>query len=173
MKRWVGALAGLALLAGCGSPTSATPPAPRTPLAVADPHSSWDVSSFPDPCRTITDTELSAIVGTTVKPGTVLDSWPPLCQFVVDPQKRTYVYVSDDSGSNGKPDYDRKRVMSSLTQPVDGIGDEAYWQPDLGQLHVLSKNTHVFVAFAGAPVPDGAKEKALAMARLVLPRTAV
>jgi hypothetical protein len=177
MRRWILVIAAIAAavpLAGCGGSTSAQArpsTAAPTMTAAAAPHTSWDVSALPNPCRTITNTQVAAVVGGTVSAGVALESWPPLCQFVLDEQRRTYLYVSDDAGPTGREDYDRKRATSSATQAVDGIGDQAYWQPDLASLHVLGGATHVFVAFGGTPAPEGAKDKAIALARVILPRT--
>jgi hypothetical protein len=174
MRRWIPALTAVVLLAGCGGSTEAPPaagvrPITPAPSAVAAPHTSWDVSKLPSPCRTITTSEIAGVLGGNVNAGVVLESWPPLCQFVLDAQLRTYLYISDDSASTGKTDYDRKRSISSTTQAVDGIGDQAYWQSDLATLHVLSGATHVAVAFGGTPAPEAARDKAIALARVILP----
>jgi hypothetical protein len=178
MKRWIPSItlvATLTALAGCGGSAvaqagggSASDAKPTSTVAV--PRTSWDVSALPSPCRTITTTEIAGIVGGTVKAGVVLTSWPPLFQFVLDPQAHTYLYISDDSAATGRTDYDAKRAGSTKTEAVTGIGDQAYWQADLAALHVLSGATHVFVGFGGTPAPADAKEKALALARVILPR---
>lgn len=166
-------------LAGCGRPANsgAPPPPPAVSSSpsgpvVPVPHTSWDVSQFPDPCRTITGAELGGVLGYPVEPGHKVDSWPPLCQFVLSVADRLFLYISDDHGTTGREDYDRKRSSSPATEAVSGLGDQAYWQPDIAQLHVLKGDTHVFVGFGGVPAPSGAKDKALAIARLMLPRAA-
>ena len=88
--------------------------------------------------------------------GRKLDSWPPLCQFVLNAQGPLSLYVSDDSGATGREDYDRKRSLSAATEAVSGIGDQAYWQADIAQFHVMLGDTHVFVGFGGTPTPAGA-----------------
>jgi hypothetical protein len=176
MRQWIPALLALGLLTGCTSTANSVAPPPAPPSAVpsvsavAVPHTSWDVTDFPDPCRTITGTEVGSIVGLTVDAGRKLDSWPPLCQFALNAQGPLSLYVSDDSGATGREDYDRKRSLSAATEAVSGIGDQAYWQPDIAQFHVMLGDTHVFVGFGGTPTPDGAKDQALAIARLILTR---
>lgn len=155
------------LVAGCGSsgPTDATPVPSST-----DVHDSWDVSQMPDPCRTVTLAEVGAVLAEPVDPGTRLASWPPLCSFVMPGPPQEFLYVSDDSRPAARDDFDRQRTDSSTTETVEGIGDRAYWLPEFTTLHVFAGRTHLTVKFAGPRPPHDTRAKAVALARVALPR---
>lgn len=130
----------------------------------------WDVSRQPDPCRTIAASEVSAILGTPVPPSSTLDSWPPLCAFELVRPAVQFLYVTDDSTDNGRTHFDTERTTATAAEPVTGVGDAAYWVPDRTTLHVLEGRTHVVVKFGGSAPPAGARDKAVAVARIVVPR---
>ncbi|GAB2503861.1 hypothetical protein [Arenimonas alkanexedens] len=71
------------------------------------------------------------------------------------------------------PDSDWQRVLSSyrIEPPVavDGIGDRAVWSDQRGQLSVLDANWVLHVAVADTDAPDQVRDKAIAMAREILP----
>ena len=158
----------LALLAltGCASATASTAGAP----ASAAPRSSWDVSNLPDPCRGLTNAEAKGVLGNEVSQGRRLDSWPPICQYVLGSPLAGYLYLSDDARDTAKADFTQHRGDSAATEAVAGIGDQAYWVPDYSALHILSGAVHVVVAFGGTTLPSGARDKAVALARIDLPR---
>ncbi|HLL69572.1 MAG TPA: hypothetical protein VK453_28220 [Micromonosporaceae bacterium] len=153
---------------GAGSAAPGSAPAGSAP-AGSDQHG-WDTASMPDPCRTITLAEVTAVVTGPVTGGVRLDSWPPLCTFTMPGPPEGFLYVSDDSRTTGKDDFDRQRSDSAATGQVPGIGDQAYWLPEYSALHVLSGATHLTVKFAGDKVPADPRDKALALARVALPR---
>jgi hypothetical protein len=167
----VAALIGLTGCAGAPPPAPASTGTPTAAPVAAAPHTSWDVSDLPDPCRMLTDAEARTIIGGEVSVGRRLESWPPLCQFVLG-SPQGYLYLSDDSADTGKADFDRHRGDSTATQAVSGLGDQAYWLPDFSALHILSGPTHVMISFGGTTPPADAKNKAVSIARLALPRVA-
>lgn len=168
---------GLALVlfaAGCGGPDAdvgAPPTGPQPSVdASAGGHNEWDVSKLPDPCRTITAAQAERIIGEPVQPGVRLQTWPPLCSIRIPGPPEEFLYVSDDAGPTGRADFARQRTDSQATREVAGIGDQAYWLPEFNALHVLGGDVHVVVKFAGAKTPEQAQEKALAIARITLPK---
>ena len=94
-----------------------------------------------------------------------------MCRFVIDAATETFVYLSDDSRPAAADDFDRNGHTTNVTQPVTGLGDKAYWLPQLGALHVLSVGTHVVVMFRGGKVPSDARTAAVGLARIALPRS--
>lgn len=176
---------------GCGGPpddaepptTAASEPADAGPGALASPpagpvasapagddHGAWDVTQMPDPCRTVTRAQVAAAVQAPVEAGTRLESWPPLCSFRMPGPPEEFVYVADDSRPAAKEDFDRQRTDSATPETVRGIGDDAYWLPDYNALHIYSGSTHLTVKFAGDGPPPQARDKALTLARIALPR---
>jgi hypothetical protein len=153
-------------VAGCGGPPEAVGRVTPEPSSSVD---AWDVTALPDPCRTVRADEVARITHQPVSPGVHLKSWPPLCQFTLSGPPKEFLYVSDDSRAVARQDFDRQR-RDPATQPVDGLGEQAYWLPDFATLHVLNGPTDLVVSFAGPKLPVAAKDMAIAIARLALPR---
>lgn len=154
--------------AGCGVAGSrATHSTTAVPAASA---SQWDPTKMPDPCRVISQPEVAGALGTAVSPGTRLQTWPPLCRFVIDHDSETFVYFSDDSRPTAADDFEHDGRTTNVTQQVTGLGDRAYWLPQLTTLHVLSTGTHLVVMFRGGKIPSGAQDAAVRLARIALPR---
>ena len=162
----VALLAPALAVAGCRGTHTARAVAPVSTASVAQ----WDPTKMPDPCRLISRSEVAATIGAPVSPGTRLQTWPPLCRFVIDPASATFVYLSDDSRPAAVDDFDRNAHTTNETQPVTGVGDRAYWLPQLGALHVLRAGTQVVVMFRGGKVPTDARTAAVGLARIALPR---
>jgi hypothetical protein len=125
---------------------------------------------MPDPCRVISRSEVGDAIGTAVANGTRLQTWPPLCRFVIDNDTHTFVYISDDSRPTAQDDFESNAHTTNITQPVSGIGDRAYWLPETTTLHVLSTGTQLVVIFRGGKVPPDAQTAAVRLARTALPR---
>jgi len=125
---------------------------------------------MPDPCRVIGQSEVAGAVGTAVSTGKRLQTWPPLCRFVIDVASDTFVYLSDDSRPAAVDDFERNEHTTNATRPVTGLGDRAYWLPQSTTLHVLSSGTHVVIMFRGGKVPPDAESAAVRLARTALPR---
>ena len=162
------AMIGALALTGCASAT--TTAATTGASASGAPHSSWDVSNLPDPCRGLTAAEAKGVLGSEVSAGRRLDSWPPICQYVLGNPQTGYLYLSDDSRDTAKTDFNQHRGDSTATEAVAGIGDQAYWVPDYSTLHILNGVTHIVVAFGGTTPPADARDKAVALAHIDLPR---
>jgi len=160
------ALALLLAAAGCsGARTTGTgSPAPAASA------SQWDPSKMPDPCRVISGSEVAGTIGTPVSKGTRLQTWPPLCRFIIDQASETFVYLSDDSRPTAIDDFARGEHTTDATQPVTGLGDRAYWLPRSTALHVLSAGTQLVVMFRGGKVPPDPRSAAVGLARIALPR---
>lgn len=177
----------LALVAGCAG--SATPGDNRAASAAAtdsvgatDPGASpqptmsdgsaasWDVSKLPDPCRTLTKDEVAEILAVTVDKADHLDSWPPVCAFSLPGPPAEWFYISDDSGEMAKADFEKGRANPPASEPVTGVGDQAYWVPDKLELQVLSGGTHLVARFGAGTPPADARTKAVALASKALPR---
>src|SRR5947209_19274099 len=126
-------LASLLATTGCAATHSSTATSP-SPIASAQ----WDPTKMPDPCRVITASEVGAAIGTPVSAGTRLQTWPPLCRFVIDNDSHTFVYMSDDSRPTAVDDFERNGHTTDPTQPVSGVGDRAYWLPRLTTLHCIN-----------------------------------
>jgi hypothetical protein len=156
---------------------------------MAAPHASaagaWDVSQLDNPCRVLRQQEVARVLATPVGAPRKLDSWPPVCAFTLtatvpdlgpvppDAKPSTqaeYFYVIDDSAASGKEDFERGRSNKAAVQPVAGIGDEAYWTPDKAELQIMSGRTHLITKFGGPTPPAKAMAKAIALARIALPR---
>ncbi len=125
---------------------------------------------MPDPCRVISPAEVGDAIGTVVSNGTRLQTWPPLCRFIIDNDSHTFVYISDDSRPTAGDDFENNEHTTDVTQPVSGVGDRAYWLPRLTTLHVLSTGTQLVVIFHGGTVPADAQGAAVRLARTALPR---
>jgi hypothetical protein len=157
-------------LTGCGVNTPATPKAAAGTAAAADGHvTEWDVARMPDPCRTIQAAEVTRIVNRTAQPGTKLDSWPPLCRFVLQPAS-SLVFVSDNSLPTGAQEYEELKHSGQAVTPVTGLGDQAYWVPELRTLHVMVGKDHLKVLFSGTDLPPVAQARTQTEA---LARTAI
>jgi hypothetical protein len=144
-------------------------------------HGSWDVSQLDNPCRTLTQQEVAQVLAVPVGAAQKVESWPPVCAFAMTPgfgplapsQNPTvteYLYILDNSDASGREDFERGRSNPAVVEPVTGIGDEAYWTPDKTELQVISGKTHVITKFSGAKPPGDAQAKAVALARIALPR---
>lgn len=152
---------GSAVAAGAGIARPATPV----------PSSSWSVTGQPDACRTANAAEVSSVLGVTVAPGISTDSWPPNCAFRLPGTAVEYLYTFDTSTATAAADFDRERKTAKITEPVTGLGDTSFWVPDTTELNVLTGTTYVVVKFGGSAPPPGAKEKAIALARITVPRS--
>ncbi|MFB9180720.1 hypothetical protein ACFFX1_21460 [Dactylosporangium sucinum] len=139
------------------------------------------MSQLDDPCRTLTQQGVAQVLAVPVNPPRKVDSWPPVCAFgltpgfgplapSISPAVTEYLYVLDDSATSGREDFERDRSNPAVVEPVTGIGDDAYWTPDKTELQVISGKTHVITKFGGAKPPVDAKAKAIALARIALPR---
>jgi hypothetical protein len=141
---------------------SATPtPAPATPLpSGATPNI--------DECALITPAELDQII-----PGQAFGAGN-------SPKSD----VCDFTGSTGKvtiatadlvtPDAAAQSLQTSTTHttsnPVDGIGDAAYWQPDNSQLGIVIGKFGVIVGVFTGAGDTSKSDEATAIARIVIPR---
>ncbi len=174
------ALGAVVLVAtGCGASSSTAgsmTPAQMAAMGSPSPASTglqsagaWDPSKLPDPCRTIEPPDVTAVLGVAVTRTSNLESWPPLCVFTLAGGKEL-LYVSDNSQPSGRSDFDNERSISAGAQAIDGLGDMAFWVPDANELDVMTGRTHVVVKFGGSAPPAAAKEKAVSVGRIVVPR---
>lgn len=129
----------------------------------------WDTSQLPDPCRTLTEAEVTATLGAAVTRTSNRESWPPLCAYALTGGME-FLYVSDNSQPSGREDFESDKSIASGGEPVAALGDAAFWSTEPAALGVMSGKTYVVLKFGGSALPKQAKEKAVALARLALPR---
>jgi hypothetical protein len=183
-KRTLPLLAALAfvllILAACGgddnssptptpSPASATPtPASTTPApASATPLPSGATPNI-DECALITPAELDQIIpGQAFAAGSSPKS--DVCDFTGSSGKVTIA-----SADLVTPEAAAQSLQTSTTHttsnPVDGIGDAAYWQPDNSQLGIVIGRFGLIVAVSTSTGDTAKSDEAEAIARIVIPR---
>jgi hypothetical protein len=156
--------------AAAGGPGSSGAVPAGASLTATTPSSSWDPSAIPNPCRTITSQQVSAIVGRPASTGAWLKSWPPLCRFTFTGFRGALLYVSDNALPSGKTDFDERRNGTRAARRVTGIGDDAYWVAASSTLHVMAGRSHISIIFAGPGQPIDTSRTAQALARIVVPQ---
>jgi hypothetical protein len=170
MKSLPSALAAVAVvglaLAGCGGSSSSSAPSAQ---ASADHASEWDVTKMPNPCRLLTPSEITGVVGRPAAAGMKVESWPPLCRFTLTP-KTSMIFVSDNSQPTAVQEYEQLQHSGQAVTPVSGLGDQAYWVAESNTLHVLVGKTHLKVLFSGTDVPPTARAQSEALARDAITR---
>ena len=162
--------AGLLLaLSGCGTAAKSNG-ASASVNEKASHVTAWDAARMPSPCRTLTSAEVSSVVGRPASTGVKLDSWPPLCRFTLQPASRL-VFVSDNPLATGIQEYQELQHSGQKVTPVTGLGDQAYWVPELSTLHVMVGQDHLKVLFSGTDLPPAAQAEtqAVALARSAIP----
>jgi hypothetical protein len=123
-----------------------------------------------DVCSLLTKDEVEAAIGEDMTDGFVSDpsEEKPQCQWdPVDPSTASTVYLSVELGPGAASDYD---ALSSIAEPVDGIGDKAQWTGGLKILDVLTDNREVTVQAVYFKDDKDPKEIAISLARLAMGR---
>jgi hypothetical protein len=125
----------------------------------------------PDPCRLLTRQEVAAEFGQPVgRPGRI-HGWPPSCQFNVGEQPHRLLNVADDTGAEARANFEQRKASGASLEPVAGVGEDAYWLPESGILHVLFGSTRIFIAVRGrSDLTSTDRRHAVALARIALRR---
>jgi hypothetical protein len=156
-------------LASCANdpPKVASAVSPTTTTAAGD----WDPSRRPDPCRLLTRQEVAAEFRQTVGRPRRIHGWPPSCQFIVGKQPSRLLNVADDSGTEVRANFEQRKAGGARLVPVSGVGEDAYWLPENGILHVLSGSTRIFIALQGSSdLASSDRRHAIALVRVALRR---
>ena len=114
-----------------------------------------------DPCSLITKEEVGTVLGQEVSEAKVRSSPRPNCQYSVGEGSVTVFVFTDATAAGGFQA--GKTMQDAHTEVVSGIGDEAYWSPDIKTLNVLKGNIYFTVQFYG--VSSGSKETMKALAQ--------
>ena len=118
------------------------------------------VSSI-DPCSLLTKEEVGTVLGQEVSEVKVRSAPKPNCQYSVGDGAVTVFVFTDPSAAGG---FQTGKTMQDVhTEAVTGLGNEAYWTPDIKTLNVLKGNVYFTVQFYG--VSSGSKETMKALAQ--------
>ena len=114
-----------------------------------------------NPCSLLTAVEIKEVLGQQV--AWIKHEGPPRphCKYSVGGGSVT-VFVFEDPTAKGGFEVG-KRAQDAHTEPVAGVGDDAYWSPDIKTLNVLQGGTYFTVQFYG--VSSGSAETMKALAR--------
>ncbi|MCI0390787.1 MAG: DUF3558 domain-containing protein [Acidobacteria bacterium] len=123
-------------LAGCGNS-----PSPTTKTSAAESSGSLD------PCSLLTREEVTTVLGQPVTEAK-LQSFPrPNCEYTIGEGSLTVFLFTDPSAKVG---FEAGKKMQDVhTEPVSGVGDQAYWSPSIKTLNVLKGNIYFTVQFYG------------------------
>jgi hypothetical protein len=119
-----------------------------------------------DPCSLLSKEEVGTVLGQEVSDATVRSSPRPNCQYSVGEGTVTVFVFTDPSAAGGFQA--GKTMQDAHTEVVSGVGNEAYWSPDIKTLNVLKGNIYFTVQFYG--VSSGSKETMKALAQKVTTR---
>ena len=114
-----------------------------------------------NPCALLTPVEIREVLGQQVARMSHEGSPRPHCKYAVGGGSVT-VFVFEDPTAKGGFAVG-KRAQDAHTEPVAGVGDDAYWSPDIKTLNVLRGGTYFTVQFYG--VSSGSAETMKALAR--------
>lgn len=129
------------------------------PSAPTNTKSAETVSSL-DPCSLLTKEEVGTVLGQEVSDAKVRSSPKPNCQYSVGEGSVTVFVFTDPSAAGG---FQTGKTMQDVhTEVVTGVGNEAYWSPDIKTLNVLKGNTYFTVQFYGVSSASKETMKALA-----------
>lgn len=118
------------------------------------------VSSI-DPCALLTKEEVGTVLGQEVSEAKVRTSPRPNCQYSIGEGSVTVFVFTDTSAAGGFQA--GKTMQDAHTEVVSGVGNEAYWSPDIKTLNVLKGNIYFTIQFYG--VSSGSKETMKALAQ--------
>ena len=123
------------------------------------------VSSI-DPCSLLTQEEVATVLGQEVSEAKVRSSPRPNCEYSVGEGSVTVFVFTDPSAAGG---FQTGKTMQDVhTEVVTGLGNEAYWSPEIKTLNVLKGNIYFTVQFFG--VSSGSKETMKALGQQVVTR---
>jgi predicted small lipoprotein YifL len=140
-------------LAACGEKTPAPPNANDKPAASS-------AGNVYDPCAVLTRDDIAAALGLQLDEA-VHESFPrPNCRYGIG-EGAVVVYVfADTSAKSGF--IAGKNIQAAHSTAVTGLGNDAFWAPDLKVLNVLKGNVYFTVQFLGLRSASLEAAKALA-----------
>jgi hypothetical protein len=113
-----------------------------------------------DSCSLLTKEEVAEIMQNTVREVFLKETPRPNCNYVFE-KGQVVVFLFTDAGARSSFETGRK-MQDTGTQTVAGIGDDAYWSPNIKVLNVLKKQAYFTVQFI--PSKDASLEKAKRLA---------
>ena len=114
-----------------------------------------------NPCSLVTPSEVKEVLGQHVDAVEHRGSPRPHCRYSVGGGSVTIFVFEDPTAKGGFAV--GKQAQDAHTEPVAGVGDDAYWSPDIRTLNVLQGETYFTVQFYG--VGSGSAETMKALAR--------
>jgi len=75
--------------------------------------------------------------------------------------------LSNVGGDSNHEPFDN---LKAGAQPVEGLGDDAYWDPEFGQLNVLKKNAWFIISSGKARAGDRTLAETRKLADLIIPK---
>lgn len=114
-----------------------------------------------NPCSLVTPVEIKEVLGQHVDAAEHRDSPRPHCKYSVGGGSVTVFLFEDPTAKGGFAA--GKRMQDAHTEQVAGVGDDAYWSPDIRTLNVLQGETYFTVQSYG--VSSGSAETMKALAR--------
>lgn len=118
---------------------------------------------MPDPCRLATTTDVEKAIGRTTAAPSTQSSWPPGCDFPLDPTNVERVMVTENITDTAKTEYDQLASQAE-SQRIEDLGVPAFWEPSFKSLHAFANNAHYAVVL-GEAHPD---VQSLDKARLIM-----
>jgi hypothetical protein len=120
-----------------------------------------------DHCSLLTMEEIASVIG-----GSPVYVWEtaslrePTCVYGPG-AGRAYLYLTWFSDDNARQVFlARKKSRDGLTEPVVGIGEDAYWLPSTLELHVLRRGAYLKIMFS--PQAGLGAEHAKKLAKIAL-----
>ena len=114
-----------------------------------------------NPCSLVTPVEIKEVLGQHVDAVEHRGSPRPHCRYSVGAGSVTVFLFEDPTAKGGFAA--GKGMQDAHAEPVAGVGDDAYWSPDIRTLNVLQGETYFTVQFYG--VSSGSAETMKALAR--------
>ena len=113
-----------------------------------------------NPCSLVTPAEVKEVLGRHVDAVEHRGSPRPHCRYSVGGGSVTVFVFEDPTAKGGFAA--GKREQDAHTEAVAGVGDDAYWSPDIKTLNVLRGETYFTVQFYGVSTGSAETMKALA-----------
>ena len=149
------------------TPTQAVPAPTLAATEVEQAATEIPSQASSDPCAYLSVDEITQVIGETIVEAVPRDTPRPNCKYQTKPDASGYaasivVYVFTGPSAAGGFEIG-KTAQDENTQPVTGVGDDAYWSPSIKTLNVLYKNIYFTVQFLDTKnqTVDIAKELAL------------
>ena len=119
-----------------------------------------------DPCSLLTREEIGATLGQQVTQANLRSSPRPNCNYTVGDGSVT-VFVFNDPSAAGAF-HTGRRMQDLQTEPVTGVGDQAYWSPGIKTLNVVKGQVYFTVQFYA--ISSGSRETMISLARNAVTR---